>query len=71
MDVSTPARSFRDLIVWEKAHRFVLAVYPYTAAFPKQETYGLSTDAARGGLHPGKTLPKDSAGAGEPTKSVS
>src|SRR5512143_1676473 len=43
----TPARSFRDLIVWEKAHRFVLAVYPFTAAFPKQETYGLTTQLRR------------------------
>src|SRR5688572_14500863 len=42
MSVSRPARSFRDLIVWQKAHQFVLAVYPFTAAFPRQETYGLS-----------------------------
>ena len=30
------ARSFRDLLVWRKAHEFVLHVYPYTAAFPKR-----------------------------------
>ena len=36
-----PARSFRDLLVWRKAHEFVLAVYAFTAGFPKQETYGL------------------------------
>lgn len=35
------ARSFRDLLVWRKAHEFVLAVYALTAGFPKQETYGL------------------------------
>jgi four helix bundle protein len=35
-----PARTFRDLVVWQKAHEFVLAVYRFTAGFPKQETYG-------------------------------
>jgi len=47
MSVSRPARSFRDLIVWQKAHQFVLAVYPFTAAFPRQETYGLSMQLRR------------------------
>ncbi len=28
-------RNFRDLIFWEKAHDFVLEVYRFTAAFPK------------------------------------
>lgn len=41
------ARSFRDLVVWQKAHEFVLAVYPFTAAFPKQETYGLALQLRR------------------------
>lgn len=34
-----PARTFGDLIVWQKAHEFVLDVYRYTAEFPKSETY--------------------------------
>jgi len=42
-----PARTFRDLVVWRKAHEFVLAVYKYTAGFPKQETYGLSIQMRR------------------------
>ena len=41
------ARSFRDLIGWRKAHEFVLAVYAFTAGFPKQETYGLSQQFRR------------------------
>ncbi len=36
-----PAKSFEDLIMWKKAHQFVLAVYEYTENFPKQEVYGL------------------------------
>ena len=41
------ARSFRDLMVWRKAHEFVLAVYPFTAGFPRQETYGLALQMRR------------------------
>src|SRR5713226_7721709 len=41
------ARTFRDLLVWQKAHQFVLGVYSFTAAFPKQETYGLSLQMRR------------------------
>jgi len=36
------AKTFRELVVWQKAHEFVLAVYALTARFPKSETYGLS-----------------------------
>jgi len=36
------ARTFRDLMVWRKAHEFVLAVYRFTLAFPKSEIYGLA-----------------------------
>lgn len=41
------ARSFHDLLVWRKAHEFVLAIYAYTAAFPKPETYGLALQMRR------------------------
>ena len=41
------ARSFRDLLVWRKAHEFVLAVYAFTANFPRQETYGLALQMRR------------------------
>src|SRR5437868_7061658 len=41
------ARSFRDLLVWGKAHEFVLAVYAFTPGFPRQETYGLSQQLRR------------------------
>ena len=42
-----PARSFEDLVVWQKAHDFVLAVYKLTACFPKHETYGLASQLRR------------------------
>jgi four helix bundle protein len=48
MPPSRPAaRSFRDLVVWRKAHEFVLAVYTFTTDFPKQETYGLALQMRR------------------------
>jgi four helix bundle protein len=42
-----PAKTFRDLIVWRKAHEFVLSVYKFTESFPKPETYGLSLQMRR------------------------
>jgi four helix bundle protein len=36
------AKTFRDLVVWQKAHQLVLAIYELTAHFPKSETYGLA-----------------------------
>jgi four helix bundle protein len=43
----SPARSFRDLVVWQKAHAFVLAVYRYTEVFPEGEKYGLAHQLRR------------------------
>jgi four helix bundle protein len=48
--VSAPrpaAQSFRDLRVWSKGHEFVLAVYAFTAKFPRHETYGLAAQMRR------------------------
>ena len=42
-----PARRFEDLVVWQKAHQFVLAVYRLTQSFPKSEIYGLSSQFRR------------------------
>jgi hypothetical protein len=48
--ISKPARTFQDLLVWQKAHQFVLGVYALTAAFPRQETYGLSLQMRRASI---------------------
>jgi len=42
-----PAITFQDLIVWQKAHEFVLEVYSYTKNFPKTELYGLTSQFRR------------------------
>ena len=46
-DIQRESCSKRDLLVWRKAHELVLAVYSFTAAFPKQETYGLTLQMRR------------------------
>ena len=43
----TPAKSFKDLIVWQKAHQLVMGVYKYTSKFPKEEVYGLTSQFRR------------------------
>jgi four helix bundle protein len=45
-----PARTFRDLIVWRKAHELVLSVYRYTRKFPKEEIYGLTSQFRRAAI---------------------
>jgi len=42
-----PAKTFNDLIVWQKAHQFVLEVYRLTMKFPKSELYGLTSQFRR------------------------
>jgi len=41
------AKSFKDLIVWQKAHHFVLEVYKISRSFPKEERYGLVSQFRR------------------------
>ena len=41
------AKSFEDLIVWQKAHQFVLMVYNYTSKIPNSEIYGLTSQFRR------------------------
>jgi four helix bundle protein len=40
-------KKFQELIVWQKAHLFVLEVYKYTDSFPKSEMYGLTSQFRR------------------------
>ncbi len=42
-----PAREFQDLVVWQKAHQFVLSIYRISTLFPKNELYGLTSQIRR------------------------
>ena len=44
------AKTFQDLIVWQKAHKFVLDIYTLTAQFPKTEIYGLTSQLRRAAI---------------------
>ena len=45
-----PAKSFRDLVVWQKAHQFVLGTYQYSAGFPRTEAYCLTSQLRRAAI---------------------
>ena len=44
------SKTFKDLIVWQKAHKFVLSVYKITDNFPKTELYGLTSQFRRAAI---------------------
>ncbi len=51
------AKTFRDLIVWNKAHQYVVEIYRYTSGFPKSELYALSQQMRRAAV----SIPADIA----------
>lgn len=40
-------QNFRNLDVWEKAHKLTIEVYRATASFPKSELFGLTSQMRR------------------------
>lgn len=44
---SATSKSFRELIVWQKAHQLVLDTYELTKNFPKEELFGLTSQMRR------------------------
>jgi four helix bundle protein len=40
-------QDFRNLEVWQRAYRFTLDAYRATAAFPREELYGLTSQLRR------------------------
>jgi four helix bundle protein len=41
------ARSFRELVVWQRAMQLTVAVYRLTQGFPREEIYGLTSQIRR------------------------
>ncbi len=41
------AKTFRDLLVWQKAMELTTEIYRLTEKFPKSETYGLTSQIRR------------------------
>ncbi len=44
------SKTFEDLIVWQKAHQWVLQVYKFTQSFPKNEQFGLTSQLRRAAI---------------------
>jgi len=42
-----PAKTFAELLVWQKSHQFVLGVYRFSELFPRHEAYGLTSQLRR------------------------
>jgi len=40
-------KTFEELVAWQKAHEFTLAVYRLTQKFPKEEIFGLTSQFRR------------------------
>jgi len=40
-------QTYKDLIVWQKAMNVVEGIYQFTETFPKEETYGLTSQMRR------------------------
>ena len=40
-------KSYRELLVWQKATDFAVECYRFSASFPKAETYGLTSQIRR------------------------
>lgn len=40
-------KTYKELIVWQKAYKLTLLVYKLTKSFPKEEQYGLVTQIRR------------------------
>ncbi|MFZ2863348.1 MAG: four helix bundle protein [Ignavibacteriaceae bacterium] len=43
-------KSFTELVVWQKAHLFVLTVSKLTKEFPNEEVYGLASQLRRAAI---------------------
>lgn len=43
-------KSYRELLVWQKAMELVVLVYRLTETFPKREVYGLAAQLRRAGV---------------------
>lgn len=44
------SKTFEDLVVWKKAHQWVLEIYRFTEYFPKQEQFSLTSQMRRAAI---------------------
>jgi four helix bundle protein len=66
--MGTPATRFENLVVWRKAHPFVLKDYRLTRAFPRSEIYGRSTQFRRAAVSIAASIAEDFRKCGKADK---
>ena len=44
------SKKFEDVVVWQKAHQFVLEIYKLSQGFPKSEIYALTSQFRRAAI---------------------
>jgi len=49
-------RNYRDLQVWSKAHHLTLELYRISGQFPREETYGITSQLRRAAVSIGANL---------------
>jgi len=62
------AKTFRDLVVWQRAHAFVLAVHKATATFPARRIYGLTSQMRRAAISVAANIAESFAKRGKADK---
>jgi four helix bundle protein len=63
-----PAKTFEDLVVWQKSHALTLKVYTVTGSFPKHELYGLVSQMRRAAVSVGANIAEGFKRRGRPDK---
>ena len=63
-----PLRTFQDLLVWQKAHSFVLKIYALTSRFPAHELYGLTSQLRRAAVSIAANIAEGSKKRGQADK---
>ena len=64
----SPAKSFRDLAVWQKSHALVLEVYKMTRALPREELFGLTSQMRRAAVSVPANIAEGFKRRGKPDK---
>jgi four helix bundle protein len=63
-----PAKSFEELVVWQKAHRFVLDAYPIINKLPAEERFGLASQFRRAAVSVPANIAEGFIKRGKPDK---
>ena len=58
-------KGFRKLLVWQKAHQWVLLIYKLTENFPKHELFGLTSQMRRAAVSVAANMAEGYAAGGK------